>query len=80
MSQYKKKWKATCPRCSKKWDQSMFTCKNCDYPEIRAYVDSLGGKNFGCEHCDQGCAPACSCGSNLRGVAKIGFLYLNTRL
>ena len=76
MSDYTKKWKASCPRCSKQWNQSMLTCKNCDYPEIRAYVDTLQRKHFGCERCDEATTPTCSCGSNLSGVAKIGLLGL----
>jgi ribosomal protein L37E len=75
---YDKKWKAKCPRCSKSWNQSDFSCTNCGNNEVLVKDTremGMGHMYFGCRRCNtEGYAPQCpDCGTNLAGVARTGW-------
>ena len=63
---YKRNWSAVCPRCNKHYTNADVVCKNCGKGQIKAYVTSYGGFQFGCERCDDSFGPLhCSCGATI---------------
>lgn len=80
MADFKKRWKAECPKCDSVIDETSITCSNCGKDTVHAdriVVRTAKSDFFGCRKCSQSYpyldCPKCGC--NIRGVAKIKGMF-----